>query len=146
MLPMTNDFPETKEVKRGPCPSCTSSDAYIEYDDGHGHCFSCNYHKRKDKDTDMAVTAHHNKTQPLSQAFRGNNMALTDRNILQNTANKYGVTATHLYSLNGMPYWSRDMMSVRGSRSGRSASWSRTSLETMVGSPVCFPTTRRVMT
>ena len=94
MLPMTDDYPETKEVKRGPCPSCTSSDAYIEYDDGHGHCFSCNYHKRKDKDTDMAVTAYHNKTQPLSQAFRGNNMALTDRNILQNTANKYGVTAT----------------------------------------------------
>ena len=95
MLPMTDDFPETKEVKRGSCPSCTSSDAFIEYDDGHGHCFSCNYHKRKDKDTDMAVTAHqNNKTQPLSQAFRGNNMALTDRNVTQNTANKYGVTAT----------------------------------------------------
>ena len=25
-----------------PCPSCTSSDAYVEYDDGHGYCFSCN--------------------------------------------------------------------------------------------------------
>jgi replicative DNA helicase len=24
-----------------PCPSCTSSDAYHEYDDGHGYCFSC---------------------------------------------------------------------------------------------------------
>lgn len=24
-----------------PCPSCTSSDAYHEYDDGHGFCFSC---------------------------------------------------------------------------------------------------------
>jgi twinkle protein len=24
-----------------PCPSCSSSDAYAEYDDGHGFCFSC---------------------------------------------------------------------------------------------------------
>lgn len=24
-----------------PCPSCTSSDAYSTYDDGHGYCFSC---------------------------------------------------------------------------------------------------------
>lgn len=27
-----------------PCPVCPSSDAYCVYDDGHGHCFSCNYH------------------------------------------------------------------------------------------------------
>lgn len=24
-----------------PCPSCTSSDAYCEWEDGHGYCFSC---------------------------------------------------------------------------------------------------------
>lgn len=28
-----------------PCPSCTSSDAYHLYDDGHGFCYSCNYFK-----------------------------------------------------------------------------------------------------
>lgn len=28
-------------IKHGPCPSCTSSDAYCEYEDGHGYCFSC---------------------------------------------------------------------------------------------------------
>src|SRR5882762_4380519 len=27
-----------------PCPSCTSSDAYCVYADGHGHCYSCSYH------------------------------------------------------------------------------------------------------
>ncbi len=27
-----------------PCPKCPSSDAYHLYDDGHGHCYSCNYH------------------------------------------------------------------------------------------------------
>lgn len=35
-----------------PCPSCTSSDAYHLYDDGHGYCFSCKYlylpNKKKD--------------------------------------------------------------------------------------------------
>lgn len=35
---------------RQPCPSCTSSDAYFEYDDGHGFCFSCGkYFKPKRK-------------------------------------------------------------------------------------------------
>lgn len=31
-----------------PCPNCPSSDAYCEYDDGHGFCFSCNYYKAPD--------------------------------------------------------------------------------------------------
>jgi twinkle protein len=32
-----------------PCPSCTSSDAYSIYADGHGHCFSCGYHYIPDR-------------------------------------------------------------------------------------------------
>jgi twinkle protein len=28
-----------------PCPVCPSSDAYCEYDDGHGYCYSCQYFK-----------------------------------------------------------------------------------------------------
>lgn len=32
-----------------PSPSCNSSDAYCEWEDGHGHCFSCDYHKHPDK-------------------------------------------------------------------------------------------------
>lgn len=31
-----------------PCPECPSSDAYCEYDDGHGYCYSCNYYKPKE--------------------------------------------------------------------------------------------------
>lgn len=34
-----------------PCPSCPSSDAYCVYDDGHGHCFSCGFHKFADDNT-----------------------------------------------------------------------------------------------
>lgn len=32
-----------------PCPSCSSSDGYCLYEDGHGHCFACNYHKGVNK-------------------------------------------------------------------------------------------------
>lgn len=28
-----------------PCPECTSSDAYCEWQDGHGYCFSCHFYK-----------------------------------------------------------------------------------------------------
>jgi twinkle protein len=32
---------ESSLVGKGPCPECSSSDAFASYDDGHGHCFSC---------------------------------------------------------------------------------------------------------
>lgn len=36
---------ETIVEKELPCPKpCGSSDAYFLYGDGHGHCYSCNYH------------------------------------------------------------------------------------------------------
>src|ERR1041385_986931 len=37
----------TSKVTQGrlPCPNCPSSDAYHEYDDGHGYCYSCNFFK-----------------------------------------------------------------------------------------------------
>jgi len=43
---------ETIVERHIPCPSCTSSDAYCIYEDGHGHCFSCNYHKFADREED----------------------------------------------------------------------------------------------
>ncbi len=40
-----------------PCPVCPSSDAYVTYADGHGHCFSCGYHKhKKEEDITEEVT------------------------------------------------------------------------------------------
>lgn len=33
-----------------PCPKCPSSDAYCEYADGHGYCFSCQYFKPSKED------------------------------------------------------------------------------------------------
>lgn len=33
-----------------PCPKCPSSDAYCEYGDGHGYCYSCEYYKPPNED------------------------------------------------------------------------------------------------
>jgi twinkle protein len=33
-----------------PCPKCPSSDAYCEWEDGHGYCFACQYYKNKKED------------------------------------------------------------------------------------------------
>jgi len=38
-----------------PCPKCPSSDGYCLYEDGHGHCYACNYH-HFNKDTFEDVT------------------------------------------------------------------------------------------
>jgi twinkle protein len=97
MSAMTDDYPNTKEVGRGPCPSCTSSDAFISYDDGHGHCFSCGYHKHKDKDEGMTVHPLPNRPMNISfdgERFRGNVVAIADRSIARDTAQKYGVKCT----------------------------------------------------
>jgi hypothetical protein len=42
------------------CPQCPSSDAFAVYDDGHGHCFSCHYHRPSDalKQMEAAASAH----------------------------------------------------------------------------------------
>src|SRR5271166_2475573 len=37
-----------------PCPSCSSSDAYCQWDDGHGYCFSCRKYFASDRSIDDA--------------------------------------------------------------------------------------------
>lgn len=41
-----------------PCPSptCFSSDAYCLWEDGHGHCFSCGYHKHPSSEENLEET------------------------------------------------------------------------------------------
>lgn len=36
----------------GPCPKCPSSDAFYVWNDGHGHCFSCGFHKSSEPSLD----------------------------------------------------------------------------------------------
>jgi twinkle protein len=39
-----------------PCPSCTSSDAYCLWEDGHGYCFSCKQYFRNNKEETIDTT------------------------------------------------------------------------------------------
>lgn len=45
----------TSKIVEGklPCPVCPSSDAYFLYDDGHGHCYSCNYHYQSKREEEF---------------------------------------------------------------------------------------------
>lgn len=45
LIPSTKTSSDTLVLSKQPCPNCPSSDAYHEWADGHGHCFSCEYHK-----------------------------------------------------------------------------------------------------
>ena len=39
-----------KNYEQGPCPSCKSSDAYTEWDNGSAYCFSCGYRPKGAKE------------------------------------------------------------------------------------------------
>lgn len=75
------DYPESELVpakSHMPCPCGTSSDAYSEYTDGHGYCFSCNkYFPAPDDDDRVAMGPVPDPTQKLKPAsfqtteFRG---------------------------------------------------------------------------
>src|SRR5690242_13188860 len=36
-------------VVKGPCPRCTSSDAFVTFANGSKHCFSCEYHEQSER-------------------------------------------------------------------------------------------------
>lgn len=61
-------------VSQGACPSpkCNSSDAYTEYDDGHGWCFSCRYYKP------AKITSAKQVANILSEKSQGGTVLLPD--------------------------------------------------------------------
>ena len=68
-----------------PCPKCTSSDAYSIDPSGHGHCFSCGYDTRKDKNfrvDSMDKKGYNESVEYGYFPFRG---------ISENTLKKFGV-------------------------------------------------------
>lgn len=53
----------SKLVKAGlPCPSCSSSDAFSIYDDGHGYCFSCQSYVNDTNSLDIEFGSVYNGT------------------------------------------------------------------------------------
>lgn len=70
-----------------PCPVCPSSDAFVVYDTGWGHCFSCGANVKLDGDQ---VTATRVSKEKRGLVPFGEYGALRKRGINEETARKYG--------------------------------------------------------
>jgi len=87
---------KTWDKLKQPCPLCTSSDAVGINQNGSAKCFSCgefmpNYKQScEGKDMTTTTTTQHKQIDSVGE---GNFIALTDRQISQSTAQKYGVKA-----------------------------------------------------
>jgi len=87
---------KTWDKLKQPCPLCTSSDAVGINQNGSAKCFSCgefmpNYKQScEGKDMTTTTTTQHKQ---IDNVGEGNFIALTDRQISQSTAQKYGVKA-----------------------------------------------------
>lgn len=95
------------------CPSCSSSDGFHVYPDGHGHCFVCNHHVKE------VNTEQHGERRKSMEARQPSNLRptptgpcrdLPDRAINAKTASRFNVTYcgesgpdAHLY-----PYYDGD--------------------------------------
>jgi len=86
---MTHETESEVVESKLPCPSCTSSDAYAIYDDGHGYCFSCEGHVQE-------ATAPVKREPRIKAAVTklpiGEYAAIPDRKISEKTCKMYGVT------------------------------------------------------
>lgn len=87
-------------IEHLPCPKCGSSDAYAEYDDGHGYCFSCQtYFPATDKEERKMNT----NTQSSAGTIPIGDMqlsALNARGINKDTCQKFSYYVT---TYNGKP-------------------------------------------
>ena len=83
----------SKEIGRGECNACGSSDGNVLFNDGHKFCFSCNTYTGKKGDDHMNVP---NQTAPIRGVYqnhftKGQVNALSDRGISQETCRFFGV-------------------------------------------------------
>jgi twinkle protein len=83
----------SKEIGRGECNACGSSDGNVLFNDGHKFCFSCNTYTGKKGDDHMNVP---NQAAPIRGVYqnhftKGQVNALSDRGISQETCRFFGV-------------------------------------------------------
>jgi twinkle protein len=78
---------ESAFVQHIPCESCGSSDGNSLYTDGHTHCFAC--HKTVQAGGSVPNTGSDSKKKPKT-LISGEFMALTKRNITEETCRKFG--------------------------------------------------------
>ena len=85
--------PESKFLRHLACERCGSSDANSLYDDGHTHCFNCNYTEHETDADELSImqdAVAPRKTQMLD--IKGQIKSIPDRGITLQTCEKYGVT------------------------------------------------------
>jgi len=81
-----------------PCPKCGGSDPVSTNEDGSGHCFSCGEHYgnyQASLDGNIVEMATHKEPSTFLNSYTGVFGALTDRNISETVAKKYGVRVVH---------------------------------------------------
>lgn len=76
----------------GPCPMCSSSDAYATYDDGVGHCFSCGKSKKETEMNENIVTTSVVSFSTSIEDIKGyRSYPLSSRGISQEVVDHFGV-------------------------------------------------------
>jgi twinkle protein len=78
-----------------PCPSCGGSDPVSMNNDGSAKCFSCGTFFTDYKNPKGTATVKKVNSTSYLNAYTGTTGSLTDRNISEKTANKYGVRVVY---------------------------------------------------
>jgi len=83
---------DSEAVSKGPCDDCGSSDACVEYSDGHTYCFSCNHYEPSSDSGSVSVPTASNGTRAkgLTNLSDAEVRAIKSRKISQETCAKYG--------------------------------------------------------
>lgn len=92
---MSFDRPDSEFLEHAPCPNCDSSDAFALYDDGHGYCFSCDYHEPPDENDDTNPSGSYrakggSMADDLIEVKNGEYRRLRSRNIDPETCETFG--------------------------------------------------------
>lgn len=77
----------------GPCPMCSSSDAYASYDDGVGHCFSCGKSKKENdmQQNNVSSMVEYYEKQTVEDIKQYRSYPISTRGISQEIVDHFGV-------------------------------------------------------
>ena len=67
-----------RNYEQGPCPKCTSSDAFTEYENGTKHCFACGHHEGSSGSIPEKVDLTFKAMRGLSEATMRHYYAITE--------------------------------------------------------------------
>ena len=85
---MQHQSDDNQVISQGPCPNCTSSDAWTLYSDGGGYCFSCGHYTKGDKETTSQLPS---RTVSKMVNYSGDFVPLRNRKITEETCKKFNV-------------------------------------------------------